>query len=70
MIMANPRHEAVIDARIHLPPTPFDLGTIISSLSHLRLLARWAQDNELPAQLRNWSATDMRRFITSRHRSG
>lgn len=70
MIMANPRHEAVIDARIHLPPTPFDLGTIISSLSHLRLLARWAQDNELPAQLRNWSATDLRRFITSRQRSG
>lgn len=70
MIMANPRHEAVIDARVHLPPTPFDLGTIIGSLSHLRRLARWAQDNGLPAQLRGWTATDLRRFITSRHRSG
>ncbi|MFC9251763.1 integrase [Amycolatopsis thailandensis] len=70
MVMANPRHEAVIDARVHLPPTPFDLGTIISSLSYLRLLARWAQDNGLPAQLRDWSETDLRRYITSRRSSG
>ncbi|MFE3173086.1 integrase [Amycolatopsis sp. NPDC059090] len=70
MIMANPRHDAVIDARVHLPPTPCDLGTVIGAVSRLRLLARWAQDNELPAQLRKWSATDLRRYITSRGNSG
>jgi hypothetical protein len=57
MIMASSRHEAAIDARVRLSPKPFDLGTIIGSVASAPL-ARWAQDNELPAQLRNWSAAD------------
>lgn len=70
MIMANPRHEAVIDARVHLSPKPFDLGTIIGTLSSLRNLARWAQANGLSGRMKTWAATDLRRFITSLERKG
>jgi hypothetical protein len=43
MIMFNPRHPAVIDAGLSLKPAPADPATVISRLSHLRRLARWAE---------------------------
>ncbi|MEU5050139.1 integrase [Streptomyces sp. NPDC021096] len=65
MIMANPRHEAVIDAGVHLRPEPFDLQTVIHHLSHLRTLARWANKQGLPPQMSAWRDTDLRRYVKS-----
>ncbi|MEU8934801.1 integrase [Streptomyces sp. NPDC048409] len=63
MIMANPRHEAVIDAGVHLAPEPFDLQTAIRRVSALRVLVRWSASQGLPAQTGTWRDTDLRRFI-------
>lgn len=70
MIMANPRHEAVIDANVHLQPTPFDVTTIVQTLSSLRLLAAWAQQDALPAQLGAWRETDFKRYIADLRERG
>lgn len=63
MIMANPRHEAVIDAGVHLAPEPFDLQTAIRRVSALRTLVRWANRQGLPARMGTWREADLRRFI-------
>ncbi|WP_223857904.1 integrase [Streptomyces sp. JV180] len=63
MIMANPRHEALIDAGVHLAPEPFDVQTAIRRVSALRTLAGWAEKQGLPARMGTWRDTDLRRFI-------
>ena len=54
MIMFNPRHPAVIAAGLSLKPAPANPATVISRLSHLRRLARWAEATGLPPQLADW----------------
>jgi len=70
MVMSNPRHEAVIDAGVHLLPEPFDLQTVAQTLSTLRALARFAEPRGLTAQLNTWRESDFRRFIAALRRSG
>lgn len=70
MIMANPRHEAVIDAGVHLAAEPFDLQTAIQRVSALRTLVRWADRQGLPARMRTWRDTDLRRFIKGLREDG
>ncbi|WP_198357373.1 integrase [Streptomyces fildesensis] len=65
MIMANPRHEAVIDAGVHLLPGPLDPSTIISDMSRMRGIIKWAGKNGLPAQLGAWRGTDLTRCVES-----
>lgn len=62
MVMANPRHEVVIDAGVHLPPEPFDVQTIIRTNSLLRTIVSWGRGNGMPDRLDGWRDTDFRRF--------
>ena len=61
MIMFNPRHPAVIAAGLSLKPAPANPATVISKLSHLRRLARWAEANGMPPQFAHWQHDDLRR---------
>ena len=63
MIMLNPRHPAVTAAGLSLKPAPAHPTSVISELSHLRRLARWAEQNGLPPELRAWHDSDLRRFV-------
>ena len=73
MIMFNPRHPAVIAAGLSLKPAPANPATVISELSHLRRMARWAEANGLPPQLADWqrqttcdaSSTDLREQLSN-----
>ncbi|MEV4840382.1 hypothetical protein AB0K05_38160 [Nonomuraea sp. NPDC049486] len=67
MIMANPRHEAVIDAGVHLAPEPCDGGTIIQTISRLRRLAEFGGCVGLPDWLSAWRASDLRRYVRWLH---
>jgi hypothetical protein len=70
MIITNPRHEALTDAGVHLPPEPRDLKTAIRTASALRRLAVWATANGLPPHLGTWRQTDFTRFIASLREEG
>lgn len=63
MIMFNPRHPAVIAAGLSLKPAPANPATVISKLSHLRRLARWAEANGMPPQFAHWQQDDARRAV-------
>jgi hypothetical protein len=63
MIMLNPRHPAVTAAGLSLKPAPAHPTSVISELSHLRRLARWAEQNGLPPELRAWHESDLRRLV-------
>jgi hypothetical protein len=63
MIMFNPRHPAVIAAGLSLKPAPANPATVLSKLSHLRRLARWAETNGLSPQVAHWQHDDLRRVI-------
>ncbi len=63
MVLLNPRHPAVAAAGLSLKPTPLHPSTMISELSHLRRLARWATGEGLPSDLSAWQDSDLRRFI-------
>lgn len=63
MILFNPRHPAVTAAGLSLKPAPAHPTTVISALSHLRRIAKWARANDLPPQLSNWQDRDLRRFV-------
>ncbi|KAF0957427.1 hypothetical protein [Rhodococcus sp. T7] len=64
MVMLNPRHPAVTTAGLSLKPTPANPSTVISELSHLRRLARWAEANGLPPELASWQDNDLRRLVS------
>lgn len=64
MILLNPRHPAVTAAGVFLKPSPAHPSTVIAVLGHLRRLARWAAEHELPAELASWRADDVRRFVS------
>ncbi|MFZ2175776.1 MAG: hypothetical protein WAW17_17415 [Rhodococcus sp. (in: high G+C Gram-positive bacteria)] len=64
MVMLNPRHPAVITAGLSLKPTPANPSTVISELSHLRRLARWAEANGLSTELASWQDNDLRRLVS------
>jgi hypothetical protein len=63
MSMFNPGHPAVIAAGLSLKPAPANPATVISKLSHLRRLARWAETNGMSSQLADWRHDDPRRAI-------
>lgn len=63
MILFNPRHPTVVAAGLSLKPTPAKPSTVISELSQLRRIARWAQANRMPPQLADWHDNDLRILI-------
>lgn len=63
MILLNPRHPAVTTAGLSLKPAPAHPTTVISELSHLRRIARWAQANDIPPHLSSWQEHDLRRLV-------
>jgi len=67
MIMLNPRHPAVTAAGLSLKPAPAHPTSVISELSHLRRLARWAEENGLPGELGAWHDNDLRRLVRDLH---
>jgi hypothetical protein len=64
MIALNPRHPAVIAAGLSRKPKPAAVSTLVRSLTHLRRLARWAGEHQMPP-LAAWREDDLRRFIDS-----
>ncbi len=63
MIMLNPRHPAVTATGLSLKPAPAHPTSVISELSHLRRLARWAEQDGLPHELGAWHHNDLRRLV-------
>jgi len=63
MIMLNPRHPAVTGTGLSLKPAPAHPTSVINELSHLRRLARWAEQNGLPHELGAWHDNDLRRLV-------
>lgn len=65
MILFNPRHPAVTTAGLSLKPAPAHPTTVISELSHLRRIARWAHANDLAPHLSGWQEHDLRRLVAN-----
>ena len=63
MILLNPRHPAVTAAGLSLKPAPAHPTTVISELSHLRRITRWAHTNDMAPHLSGWQEHDLRRLI-------
>jgi integrase len=63
MILFNPHHPAVTTAGLSLKPAPAHPTTVISELSHLRRIARWAHANDITAHLSGWQEHDLRRLV-------
>lgn len=64
MIALNPQHPAVTAAGASRRPKPAAVSTLVRSLAHLRRVARWAGEHQMPP-LAAWREDDLRRFIDS-----
>lgn len=63
IILANPGHEALQAAGLHLGFTPWDIGSINLEISCLRGVITWAREDGLPEDPSRWSESDLRRRI-------
>ncbi|MCX5374927.1 hypothetical protein [Streptomyces sp. NBC_00091] len=62
MVLSNPHHPAVLRHGVALG-APADPQTLIQLASRLRTLARWGQENGLPAHPGTWTSDDLRQRI-------
>lgn len=70
MIAANPGHEAVLDAGVHLGIRGEEVGTLRRRLTILRQLCVWAQEQQMPRDFARWSPADLRRFVAHTRENG
>ncbi|MFD9685142.1 hypothetical protein ACFXPX_04630 [Kitasatospora sp. NPDC059146] len=64
--MSNPSHKALRDAGLFLKIGRWSPSTVIGDCARIGVLARWADDNGLPATLATWSPEDWQAFIDDR----
>ncbi|MDD9380414.1 integrase [Streptomyces sp. ZAF1911] len=61
--LANPGHEALQAAGLHLGFDPWDIGSINLEISCLRGVITWAREDGLPEDPSRWNEADLRRRI-------
>ncbi|MCX5107053.1 hypothetical protein OOK13_00340 [Streptomyces sp. NBC_00378] len=70
MIWFNPRHPAVLARGLHLPAKLHSPVTVGQRVGHLRALAAFGRDHQLPETLASWAEDDFRHYVSLRCQSG
>ncbi|MEV6050685.1 hypothetical protein [Streptomyces sp. NPDC052107] len=70
MIWFNPQHPALLARGIHLRATPYDVNTVRLRMLHLRTLAAFGVDQQLPDNITLWSDEDFHRYVDQHHTPG